>query len=256
MNVSSSNSDRFRFFPQLNDLPEDQRRWFGSDSRLFESAAQTYFADDSLQNRLVREIAAARLLPIKEVLESFEFFARVRKQTRAACVADLCCGHGLIGVLFAMFEKRVDRVILADRETPPSRLKLVEIANGIAPWVEPKIENVQAKLSAGDGMVPQGAAVVSAHACGVLSDLCIEIAIGSGGPLAILPCCYPKSACEAPQSIVSALGLTMAFDVDRTYRLEAAGYLVRWTSIPAAITPMNRIICARKKVAEASSHRL
>jgi len=212
MKQRSSDPDRFRFFPQLNDIPEDQRRWFGSDSRLFESAAQTYFAEDNLQNRLVREIAAQRLLPIKEVLESFEFFARVRKQTRAACVADLCCGHGLIGVLFAMFEKRVERVILVDREEPPS-------------------------------------AVVSAHACGVLSDLCIGAAIESGGPLAILPCCYPKSACQAPQSVVQALGLKTAFDVDRTYRLEAAGYLVRWTSIPSVVTPMNRIVCARKKSA-------
>jgi len=159
MTATLPSSDRFRFFPQLNDVPDDQRRWLGSDSRLFESAAETYFAGDSLQNRLVREIAAARLLPIKEVLESFEFFARVRKQTRAACVADLCCGHGLIGVLFAMFEKRVDRVILVDREQPPSRLKLIEMANNIAPWVEPKIENVQAKLKVGDGTVPSGAAV-------------------------------------------------------------------------------------------------
>ena len=246
MASTSISSDRFRFFPQLNDLPEDQQRWLGSDSRLFESAAQAYFADDNLQNRLVREIAAQRLLPIKEVLESFEFFARVRKQTRAACIADLCCGHGLIGVLFAMFEKRVERVILVDREQPASRLKLIAIANRIAPWVESKIVNVQAKLTVGDGTVPDGAAVVSAHACGVLSDLCIAAAIESGGPLAILPCCYPKSACQAPQSLVTALGLKMAFDVDRTYRLEAAGYLVRWTSIPAAITPMNRVICARK----------
>ena len=249
MKQRSSDPDRFRFFPQLNDIPEDKRRWFGSDSRLFESAAQTYFAEDNLQNRLVREIAAQRLLPIKEVLESFEFFARVRKQTRSACVADLCCGHGLIGVLFAMFEKRVERVILVDREEPPSRLKLIEMANRIAPWVEPKIENVQAKLTVGDGTVPTGAAVVSAHACGVLSDLCIGAAIESGGPLAILPCCYPKSACQAPQSVVQALGLKTAFDVDRTYRLEAAGYLVRWTSIPSVVTPMNRIVCARKKSA-------
>ena len=96
MKRKASVPDRFRFFPQLNDLPEDQQRWLGSDSRLFESAAQTYFADDSLQSRFVQEIAAQRLLPIKEVLESFEFFARVRKQTRAACVADLCCGHGSV----------------------------------------------------------------------------------------------------------------------------------------------------------------
>ena len=248
MSEEDSAADRFRFFPQLNDLPEDQKHWLGSDSRLYESAAQAYFADDSLQNRLVRALAAARLLPIKEVMESFEFFARVRKQARASCVADLCCGHGLIGVLFAMFEKRVERVILADRIQPPSRLKLIEIASEIAPWVKPKIENVQAKLVPGDGTVPSGASVVSAHACGVLSDLCIEMAIESGGPVAILPCCYPKSACEAPQSLVKALGLKMAFDVDRTYRLESADYLVRWTSIPVTITPMNRIICARKRV--------
>ena len=85
-------------------------------------------------------------------------------------------------------------------------------------------------------------AIVSAHACGVLSDLCIDVAIKSGGPIAILPCCYPRSACEAPLSLQTQFGLETAYDIDRTYRLEAAGYRIRWGTIPSEITPMNRIV--------------
>ena len=36
------------------------------------------------------------------------------------------------------------------------------------------------------------------------------------------------------------LGEDVAYDVDRTYTMERAGYRVRWREIPAEITPMNR----------------
>ena len=239
--------ERFKFFPQLNQLPSKHQKVVGSGSRLFESFAKEYFRNDTLQDQLVRSIAANRLLPIKEVLESFEFFARVRKQTRAPAVADLCCGHGLIGLLFGLFEKRVERVMLVDRQTPDSRQKLIEVVDSIAPWVKTKIENVQQKIEPGQQQFPDRCSVVSAHACGVLSDMCIDLAIETGGPLAVLPCCYPRAACSAPLALQTALGLKTAFDVDRTYRLKNAGYRVRWTAIPAMISPMNRVICAIPK---------
>ena len=44
--------------------------------------------------------------------------------------------------------------------------------------------------------------------------------------------------------MTAGLGAPLAFDVDRTYRLERAGYHVRWDAIPEAITPMNRLLVA------------
>lgn len=231
---------RFKFLSQLNDL--ERTEWMSSRQKFHSEIVNEHFSSDSLQEKFLRAIAAERLLPIKEVLESFEFFARIRKSTRRKTVADLCCGHGLVGILFAMFERGVERVILIDQNEPESRQKLITVASKVAPWITDKIDNRESKISIEDDWIQPDIAIVSSHACGVLSDLCIDIAIKSGGPIAILPCCYPRAACSAPQSLQTQFGLETAFDIDRTYRLEAAGYRVRWGTIPVEITPMNRIV--------------
>lgn len=241
MNLTANS--RFKFFPQLSTVEDTQ--WLSSRQKLRPQFTKTYFDSDSLQDKFVCAIAEERLLPIKEVLESFEFFGRIRKSVRREVVADLCCGHGLLGILFAMFERDVNRVILIDQNEPLSRQKLIAIAVQVAPWVAEKLDNRAQKISLSDEWIKPDVAVVSAHACGVLSDLCIDIAIKSRGPIAILPCCYPRSACKAPLSLQTQFGIETAFDIDRTYRLEAAGYQVRWGTIPKEITPMNRILYAR-----------
>ena len=242
--MNQPSNKRFKFFPQLNDI--EDTAWMNSRSSINLTMSDTYFNGTSLQDTFLQALAGERLLPIKEVLECFEFFNRIRKQSRAQCVADLCCGHGLLGILFAMFERKVERVLLIDKVEPPSRQKLIDCASRVAPWIADKLENKACKISPDDEWIEEGCSIVSAHACGSLSDLCIEIAIKSGGALAILPCCYPRAACKAPQSVQLALGFETAFDVDRTYRMEQAGYQVRWAEIPPQITPMNRVIMARK----------
>ena len=241
--MNSPANSRFKFFPQLNDL--DRKEWLSSRHKFHSGITKEYFDSDSLQDTFLQAIAADRLLPVKEVLESFEFFTRVRKSVRTRVMADLCCGHGLVGILFAMFERDVDRVFLIDQNEPESRLKLIAAASKVAPWISEKIDNREAKIDIEDDWIKPDIGVVSAHACGVLSDLCIAVAIKTAGPIAILPCCYPRSACEAPLSLQTQFGIKTAFDIDRTYRLEKAGYTVRWGTIPAEITPMNRILYAR-----------
>ena len=83
----------YKFFPQLNEL--EDRGWCKSGARLRPSYFEEYFKGDSLQNKLLKEIAYANLLPIKEVLESFEFFGRIRRKVKSPVICDLCCGHGL-----------------------------------------------------------------------------------------------------------------------------------------------------------------
>jgi len=221
--------------------------WLHSRAPLSLSKVEQYFDSDSLQDVFVHALARDYVLPTKEIFECFELFARIRKKTRRADMADFCCGHGLLGILFAMFEKSVERVVLIDRTEPPSRQKLIACATAIAPWVEAKIENRAEKISLGDERIPMGAGVVSAHACGSLSDLCIDIAIEKAGPVAILPCCYPKRACEAPQALQMVFGMEAAYDIHRTYRLENARYNVQWAAIPPQISPMNRVLCGTKK---------
>ncbi len=242
--LSQSANSRFKFFPQLNDL--ENTKWMHSTARFTEAVTDKHFTSDSLQDTFLREIAKERVIPVKEVLESFEFFGRIRKTVRSEFVADLFCGHGLLGILFAIFEHKVERVLLIDRMKPDSQQKLIDIASRVAPWVIDKIETRKAKINVNDDWIIPGCAVVSSHACGVLSDMCLDIAIKTDGPVALLPCCYPKSGCQAPQAVQTAIGLKLAYDIDRTYRLESAGYLVRWSDIPSEITPMNRVLIGRK----------
>ena len=242
--IKSAQLNRLRFFPQLNHL--SNQSWLRSNAKLCEKTAAAHFGSDSLQDTVIRAIAEQRILSIKEVMETFEFFARTRKTTKATCVADLCCGHGLLGLLFAVFERKVTQVILVDKLEPASRAKLIAAVVSVAPWVADKVQSHEAKLDAAHELLPEKCSIVSAHACGVLSDQCIEIAIKIEGRLAILPCCYPKASCNAPPAVQAAFGLNAAYDIDRTYWLTSAGYLVRWMEIPEVITPMNRILIARK----------
>ena len=64
------------------------------------------FQGSTLTDSLVRELAHERALGIKEVTEAFEFYAAIRKHVRNECIVDLCCGHGLAGLLFAVFDRK------------------------------------------------------------------------------------------------------------------------------------------------------
>jgi hypothetical protein len=182
---------------------------------------------------------------VKEVFESFEFFTRVRKRVRAPVVADLCCGHGLTGILFAVFEPKVEKVILLDMVRPPCHDKIMAAVTDVAPWTAAKVEFREQRVKAIIGKLPVGSGVLGVHACGVRTDRCIDAALAAAGPVAVLPCCYAQTANSSPVALRGALGKELATDVHRTYRLEAAGYDVSWSEIPEVITPMNRIIVGR-----------
>ena len=238
----------FKSFRQLN--AEEVTSWMSSRSGLDGSIATQFFTQDNLHDRLVRALAVEGVLPIKEVLESFEFFERIRKEMRSPNMADLCCGHGLVGILFAVFERCVDRVVLIDAQEPPSHKKTLACIAAVCPWIRDKLSYRTARIDVAPELLEPGTTVVSTHACGKLTDYCLEVAIRLNGKVAVMPCCYPKRACPAPEAVRRSLGHELGFDIDRTYRLEKAGYHVRWTAIPRPITPMNRIIIGRMRKEE------
>jgi len=82
------------------------------------------------------------------------------------------------------------------------------------------------------------------HACGKLTDQCLDIATELNSRVAVMPCCYGTHHMRGPEVLERMLGGHLAVDVDRTYRMEARGYRVDWQCIPEAITPMNRILVA------------
>lgn len=199
-----------------------------------------WFSRDTHTDRLARALLEQRVLPFKEVLESFEFFARARRRVRRPVVADLCCGHGLVGILYGVFHRDVEQVLLVDRVRPKSAEACLDALAPLAPWLRDKVRFAVTNLD--ELSLPAQAAVLGVHACGTATDRVIDHALQSGGPVALLPCCHAKARQPGPATLGRALGVSLATDIHRTYRLEEAGYTTRWSELPKAITPMNRLI--------------
>ena len=62
------------------------------------------------------------------------------------------------------------------------------------------------------------------------------------------PCCYGGVAKAAPPALQRHLGAALTADIERTYLLERErGYAVKWRALPRSITPVNRILVARRR---------
>lgn len=240
----SSPSAKFKIFRGFD---TDELRWAArSTFRLDRKSAPSLVSRDPLVTRIVEELAERRAINIKEVLESFETFARIRRRVRAPIVADLCCGHGLTGLIFAAIERSVEQVVLLDYKKPPKADLVVEAVVAAAPWAADKIRWVEERIEDAHQHIDKGASIVAVHACGVRTDRAIDAAIAlSAGSVALLPCCYKHTGRQAPRGLRDALGAELTTDIQRTYRLESAGWRVAWATIPEAITPMNRLLIGR-----------
>ena len=80
-------------------------------------------------------------------------------------------------------------------------------------------------------------------ACGALSDRILECAIAARALVAVLPCCHDLTTCETGP-FAGWLDGPLAIDVMRAIRLEQSGYRVWTQTIPANITPKNRLLIA------------
>lgn len=229
----------FRYLKQFNSAEYSKKA--SSRDRLRKSDTR-WFPGDYLSSVFARELCERRALPFKEVLESFEFFACVKNRLKGPALADLCCGHGLVGILFAMFQRDVESVCLLDKTRPSSFETVLGAAQAVAPWTESKITFVEAPLKQTPRHIAAGTTILGVHACGDRTDKCIEHAISLGSPIALLPCCRRHRQHSSPECLKTVLGADVAIDVDRTYRLHAAGYRVRWDRISPLITQMNRVL--------------
>ena len=83
--------------------------------------------------------------------------------------------------------------------------------------------------------------VVSSHACGALTDLVLDRAVAAGARVAVLPCCHHLAGGEAG-ALSGWIDGAAAMDIRRALRLEQQGYRIWTQSIPAEITPKNRLL--------------
>ena len=236
----------FRAYPQFN--TPDLQRFARLRANVGERAAEAFVRWDRY-DQLAWALCDRRAVPLKEVLESGEFHSRMRKRLRQPVVADLCCGHGLTGALFAM-EDCVEQVLLLDRKRPLSVSRVIDAVRELDPKAAAKIRWIDADVEDAAAHLPVGCSVLGIHACGGATDRILDAALEvRAKTVAVMPCCYSRTNTAAPQALREHLGAEMTSDVHRTYRLEAAGYLVDWAFIPEPITPMNRIVLGTRKEA-------
>ncbi len=229
----------FRFLQVFNDA-----RWAGyagSKTRIGR-ASLPLFPSETLSDRFIRELARERALPIKEIVEAFEFFAVVRKYVRTRVVVDLCAGHGLAGLLWLMLQRETEQVVLCDRRKPANFEAVLRAAERVAPWVRERMRYLETSLAKARPGLEPASGVIGVHSCGSLTETCLDIAAELRGPVAVLPCCRDHSSSGAPTALRRALGEDVAYDVHRTYAMEARGYRMLWREIPVEITPMNRVL--------------
>lgn len=233
----------FRLLKQFNDpayarVVDRRKRLVPKDARAFPG--------DGPVDRFARALCEHQATSFRELAEAFEFFALVRKHARRKVVADLCGGHGLVAVLFVMFERCVERAVVLDRTRQGNFDRILKAAGVAAPWTTGRIEYLEAKLVIAPERIPKDAGLVSVHACGARTDRVLELAVANHVPVAVMPCCHPVAASKAPPALKKALA-HLAVDVDRTYQLEAAGFHVHWSEVSERITRMNRVILARPR---------
>jgi hypothetical protein len=197
------------------------------------------FPGETLFDRLGRAVCEAGCLPRKELYEAWELARRTRRLFRGGRVVDMGGGHGLLSQVMLLLDDSSPEAIVVDTMQPPSAAAVHRAL--VTAW--PRLAGRVTFLAEPIAAVSLGAGdvVVSCHACGALTDQVIERATGASARLAVLPCCHDKATCDAGP-LAGWLDLSAAIDVMRAVRLERQGYRVWTQTIPAAITPKNRLL--------------
>jgi hypothetical protein len=194
------------------------------------------FPGESLFERVARAVCRADCLPRKELYESWEVARRVRRRARGGRVVEVASGHALLAHLMLILDDTSPVAIAIDPHTPPSAHKLAaELVNA---WPRLAGRVTFAGETLADIALTSEDVVVSAHACGELTDHVLAAAIAARAPVAVLPCCHVVG----PSPLSGWLDGPLAIDVARAQRLVDAGYAVSTQTIDPVITPKNRLL--------------
>ncbi len=184
-------------------------------------------------------VCEAECLPRKELFEAWEVARRARRYFRGGRVVDLACGHGLVALLLLLLDDTSPDALAVDRHLPKSAAKLREAFYGAWPRLAGRVELREGDLAS--VALGPGDLVVSAHACGALTDVVLERAIAARARVVVLPCCHDTSSGDHG-GLSGWLDAALAIDATRAARLGQSGYRVRTQLIPREITPKNRLL--------------
>jgi SAM-dependent methyltransferase len=197
------------------------------------------YQSPSLFDHIARVVCEASCLPRKELYESWEVARRARRRFRGGRVVDLACGHGLIAHLMILLDDTSETALAADLRLPQSAAILAAAMTREWPRLVGRIE--LAPLAIADVTVRSSDLVVSAHACGGLTDDILGVAIAASARVVVLPCCQAEGKGDLG-GVGGWVDGALAIDVTRAARLRSADYTVYTQTIPAEITPKNRLL--------------
>lgn len=198
-----------------------------------------HFVGDTLFDRIARVVCEADCLPRKELFESWEVARRARRRFRGGRIVDLACGHGLVAFLCLLLDDTSPEALAVDTRLPASARVLADAMTTAWPRLAGRVRFEERSLS--DIDVRPDDVVVSAHACGALTDVVIDKAVQARARVVVLPCCHDDETCDMG-ALRGWVDAPLAIDVTRVFRLEARGYEVFTQRLPENITPKNRLL--------------
>jgi hypothetical protein len=200
------------------------------------------FPSDRLFDRIGRAVSAAGCLPRKELFEAWEMGRRVRRLFRGGRVVDLGGGHGLLAQILLVLDATSDAALVVDTALPPSHDAVHQALVQTWPRLAARVTFARSDIAGVD--VRSGDLVVSSHACGDLTDRILALASSARARVAVLPCCHNMNRAGASDDggLAGWMSDGLAIDAVRALRLRDRGYRVWTQTIPAAITPKNRLL--------------
>jgi SAM-dependent methyltransferase len=199
------------------------------------------FSGTTLFDHIARVVCRANCLPRKELFEAWEVARRVRRRFRGGRVVDLACGHGLLAQILLLLDDRSPEALAVDLRIPKSAGLLKDAFGETWPRLQGRIHMLEGNLKE----VPLHATdvVVSAHACGGLTDLVLARAMEVRARVAVLPCCHALGKSDLG-GLEGWMDGALAIDATRVALLRSRGYRVFTQLIPGDITPKNRLLLA------------
>lgn len=197
------------------------------------------FSGEGLYDAVGRQIAAADCLAEKELRESWEVARKVLRRHRGGRVLDLAGGHGLVGFLMLLQDRRTPSVRVVDRRIPAYVPRLRDALAERWPALVERWEHVQGDVAA--VRTEPGDRVLGVHACGALTDRVLDVALAGRCRVAVLPCCHSEAKQDAG-GLTGWLPHDLAVDTLRAARLRAGDFKVHTTTVDPQITPKNRLL--------------
>jgi len=207
------------------------------------------FPGTTLFDRIARVVCEVGCLPRKELFEAWAVAKRVRRLFRGGRIVDLGAGHGLLAQIMLLLDDTSPAALVVDKELPASAAKVHDALAAAWPRLAGRVELVRQSMES--AVVGAGDVVVSSHACGRLTDVVIDRALSARARVAVLPCCHDLDVCDAGD-LDGWLDGALAVDVMRATRLRDSGYRVWTLTIPADVTPKNRLLIGMPRHLEKS----